>query len=351
MLGKGFFISEKKLFGPQHMQDEEPMTRPSIIIILLMSDNKSSQKNGIRSRNNHFLDDEAELSGSDINDFSSDETDGEDEDEMDSFIDDATQLTQRTPSATKARPASSPVDMMAIYRQSLMSPLCGALNFRTPAFHKRRNKYKMVYKYRGVEEDYQSASEAEETCKSESVLENEGEAENENEAEIEHDNEAVRRGSETAQANAHLRADVSLAKRMKRKRILDDSLDEEVSPKLSKQRNLSETCDKENILDNKAPMGLAQQRKSGAFGNFSTRPTAVGRPFLGDFVKSSEALANRKNLHDNTSTLRRSEVRKGSMRRSGAFVDDWNNDISDSELLFAFEDKVERASIYRTSEK
>ena len=287
---------------------------------------------------------------------------------MDSFINDATQLTQRTPSATKLRPTSSPVDMIAVYRQSLMSPLCGALNFRTPAFHKQRNKYKMVYKYRGDEDDSLSASEAEETYESESVLENEGEVEDENEAETEHENEAARRGSESAQANADARADVSFGgsqigrpvKRMKRKRILDDSFDQEVSPKLSKQRNLSETCDKENILENntlavpegsQAQKGVTQQRKSGAFGNFSMRPTAVGHPFQGDFVKSSEALANKNNLHDNTSTLRRSVVSKGSMRRSRTFVDDWNNDISDSELLIALEDKVEPASINRTSEK
>ena len=288
---------------------------------------------------------------------------------MDSFIDDATQLTQRTPSATKPRPVSSPVDMMAVYRQSLMSPLCGALNFRTPVFHTQRNKYKMVYKYRGAEEDCQSASEAEETYESESVLENEGKAEDESEAEIEYEREAGRRSSESAQANAHARADVSFeesqigrpVKRMKRKRILDDSFgEEEVSPSLSKQRNFSETCDKENILENnamavaegnKAPMRVAQQPKSGAFGNFLTRPTAVGHPFQGDFVKSSEALANKKNLHNNTSTLRRSEVSKGSMRRPGAFIDEWNNDISDSELLVALEDKVDQASINRTSEK
>jgi len=326
------------------------------------------KKNGKRFRNNHFLDDEAELSGSDINDFSSDETDGEDEDEMDSFIDDATQLTQRTPSATKPRPASSPMDMMAVYRQSLMSPLCGALNFRTPAFHKQRNKYKMVYKYRADEEESQSASEAEETYETVSVLENEGEAVNENEAESEHENEAVRRGGESAQANAHARADVPFeesqigrpVKRMKRKRILDDSCDEDVSPKLNKQRNLSETCDKENIFENnalavpessKAQMSVARQRKSGAFGNFSMRPTAVGHPFQRDFVKLSEALANKKSLRDNTSTLRRSGASKGNMRRSGAFVDEWNNDISDSELLVALEDKVEQASINRTSAK
>lgn len=288
---------------------------------------------------------------------------------MDSFIDDATQLTQRTPSATKPRPASSPVDMMAVYRQSLMSPLCGALNFRTPVFHKQRNKYKMVYKYRGVEEDSQSASEAEETYESESVLENEGEAEDEKEAENEYESEAGRHGSESAQANTHARADVSFeesqigrpVKRMKRKRILDDSFDEEVSSKLSKQRNLSETCEKENIIENnaldvskgnKVQTSAAQQRKSGAFGNYPLKPTAVGYPFQGDFVKSSEALASKKNLHDSTSALRRLEVSKESMRKSGAFLDEWNNDISDSELLVALDqDKVEQASIKRTSEK
>lgn len=287
---------------------------------------------------------------------------------MDSFIDDAPQLTQRTPSATKPRPACSPVDMMAVYRQSLMSPLCGALNFRTPAFHKQRNKYKMVYKYRGDEEDSQSASEAEETYESESVLENEVEAEDENEAEIKYESEAGRRGSETAQVKDYTRADVSFeesqigrpVKRMKRKRILDDNFDGEISPKLSKQRNLSETCGKENALENnawavpegnKAQIGVAQRRKSGAFGKFSMKPMAVGYPFQGDFVKSSEALASKKDLHDITPTLRRSEVSKWSMRRSGAFVDEWNNDISDSELLVALEDKVEQASINRTSEK
>ena len=314
------------------------------------------QKNSKRVRNNYFLDDEAELSGSDINNFSSDENEDEDESEMDSFIDDATQLTQRTPSATKPRPGCSPVDMMAVYRQSLMSPLCGALNFRTPAFHKQRNKYKMVYKYRVDEEDSQSASEAEETYESESVLENEVEAEDENEAEIKYEREAGRRGSETAQVKDYTRADVSFeesqigrpVKRMKRKRILDDSVDEEVSPKLSKHRNLSETCDKENVLENnawavpegnKAQIGVAQRRKSGAFGKFSMKPTAVGYPFQGDFVKSSEALASK------------ALAGKWSMRRSGAFVDEWNNDISDSELLVALEDEVEQASINRTSEK
>lgn len=313
------------------------------------------------------MDDEAELSGSDINNFSSDETDDGNEDEMDSFIDDATQLTQRTPSAAKPRHASSPVDMMAVYRQSLQSPLCGALNFRTPVFHKQRNKYKMVYKNRNVDEDSQSGSEAEETYESESVLENEVETEDENEAGIEHESEAGRRGSEGAQRNAHhARADVSFeesqigrpVKRMKRKRILDDSFDGEVSPKLSKQRNLSETCNKENTIEintmdaqkcNDAQMRVTQPRKGDAFGNFSAKPTVVGDTYHSDFVKSSQAFAKKKSCHDNN--LSRSAVSKESMRRSGAFHDEWNNDISDSELLVALDDKGEQASINKTSEK
>ncbi|KAJ7365468.1 hypothetical protein OS493_005576 [Desmophyllum pertusum] len=324
--------------------------------------------NNKRLRTNHFVDDEAELSGSDINNFSSDETDDGDEEEMDSFIDDATQLTQRTPSAAKPRHASSPVDMMAVYRQSLQSPLCGALNFRTPVFHKQRNKYKMVYKNRSVDEDSQSESEAEETYESESVLENEVEIEDENEAGIEHESEAGRRGSEGAQRNAHhARADVSFeesqigrpVKRMKRKRILDDSFDGEVSPKLSKQRNLSETCNKKNAIENNtmdpkcndAQLRVTQPRKGDAVGNVSTKSTVVGDTYHGDFVKSSQALANKKNCHDNYSALSRSAVSKESMRRSGAFHDEWNNDISDSELLVALDDKGEQASTNKTSEK
>ena len=314
------------------------------------------QRSNKRLRGNLFLDEEAELSGSDINDFSSDETDDGDEDEMDSFIDDATQLTQRTPSATKPKQVSSPVDMMAVYRQSLMSPLCGALNFRTPLFHKQRNKYKMVYKNKTVEEDGQSASEAEETYESESFLENEVEEEDENEADAEYESEA----GERAQTTAHAHADVSFeesqvgrpVKRLKRKRILDDTFDEEVSPKLNKQRNLSETCDKENLMENKvlggpkcinAQMRTTQQRRSAAFGNFSTKPAEGGDTFHGDFVKSSQALTIKKNFHDNTPVLRRSAVSsKESMRRSGAVLDEWNNDISDSELLVALEDKAEQ---------
>lgn len=39
------------------------------------------------------------------------------------------------------------------------------------------------------------------------------------------------------------------------------------------------------------------------------------------------------------------------MCRLGVFIDEWNNDISDSELLVVFEDKVEQVFINRIFEK
>lgn len=342
------------------------------------------QKNNNRPRKNHFLDDEAELSGSDINDFSSDEVEDGDEDEMDSFIDDSTQLTQRTPSTSaKPRHASSPADMMAVYRQSLRSPLCGALNFQTPVFHKQRNKYKMVYKYRNIDEESESTSEAEETYESESVLENEVEDEGENEArtpyedeaETRHENEVHTRcgskvlrkpGNENAKTKSHSHADKSFeesqigrpVKRMKRKRILDDTFDDEVSPKLSKQRNLLETSNKENSIEknmmdvpafNRAYASVpatetAQQRKNDAFGNFSAKSTGSESKLHSEFVKSSDVLANNRHFHGNNAVLQRSVGNGESMRKSGSFLAEWNNDVSDSELLVAFEGEGVKAS-------
>lgn len=315
------------------------------------------------------MDDEAELSGSDINDFSSDEAEDEDEGEMDSFIDDSTQLTQRTPSTRKPRHASSPVDMMAVYRQSLQSPLCGALNFRTPVFHKQRNKYKMVYKYRNVDVESESASEAEETYESESVLENGLGEDDENEVGNQYGSEAKARyesegytcdeievscgaGNENAQTKSRSHADKSFeesqigrpVKRMKRKRILDDTFDEEVSPKLNKQRNLSETSNKENTIDtivvesalNHGTQTHAfQHKKTGAFGNFATKSTTVNGHLRSDFVKSSDVLVE-KRLFNDKSFSRKSAGDREDVRKSASFLE-WNNDISDSELLVSFE--------------
>ena len=291
------------------------------------------------------------MSDSDINDSSSDEADNcdEDEDEMDSFIDDATQLTQRPPSAAKQHHVSSPVDMMAVYRQSLRSPLCGALKFRTPLFHKQRNKFKMVYKRGNVDDD--SQSEAEETYESESVFENEVKSDNESEAEIQHETE-VENGHWNGQACADASFEGSQigrpAKRMKRKRILDDSFDGEVSPKLSKV-NSSAIGSKEgsNAEDTTKPdatqMKKTNQHRSCAFGNFSIERNGSGKIPRSDFVKSSDVVAAKKEFQRNDSALRRSAGGKGSIRKSGAFVDDWSNDVSDSDLLVALDDKDVRA--------
>ena len=284
---------------------------------------------------------------------------------MDSFIDDSTQLTQRTPSTTKPRHASSPVDMMAVYRQSLQSPLCGALNFKTPVFHKQRNRYKMVYKHRNVDEESESASEAEEAFESESVLENEvgDEVGNQygSEAKTRHEGEAYTcdeievsygSGNENVQAKSRSHADKSFeesqigrpVKRMKRKRILDDSLDEEVSPKFNKQRNLSETSNKENTIDTIAVESALNQctqthpfqhKKTGAFGNFATKSTTVIGNLRSDFVKSSDVLVEQRHFNDK-SFSRKSAGDREDIRKSGSLME-WNNDISDSELLVAFE--------------
>ena len=288
---------------------------------------------------------------------------------MDSFIDDSTQLTQRTPSTTKPRHASSPVDMMAVYRQSLQSPLCGALNFKTPVFHKQRNRYKMVYKNRNVDEESESASEAEEAFESESVLENEVGEDDENEVGNQYGSEAKTRheseayicdeievsygpGNENVQTKSRSHADKSFeesqigrpVKRMKRKRILDDTFDEEVSPKLNKQRNLSETSNKENTIDTIAVESALnhgtqthtfQHKKTGAFGNFATKSTAVIGNLRSDFVKSSDVLAEKRHFNDK-SFSRKSAGDREDIRKSGSLME-WNNDISDSELLVAFE--------------
>ena len=42
------------------------------------------------------------------------------------------------------RLGQKPVDMNAIYRQSLMSPKFNSLNFNTPAFKNNKNRYKLT---------------------------------------------------------------------------------------------------------------------------------------------------------------------------------------------------------------
>ena len=228
---------------------------------------------------------------------------------MDSFIDDATQLTQRTPSAAKQRLASSPVDMMAVYRQSLRSPFGGALKFRTPLFHKQRNKYKMVYKRGNVDDD--SQSEAEESYESESVLENQVESENENEVRMEHETEI-----ENCQRNGQVCADASFeqsqigrpVKLVKRKRILDNSIDGEVSPKLSKVNSLEE-----KPKPNTTQKRVTNQQRSCAFGKFSIEKNGNGKTFHTNSIKSSDVVAEKIEFQRSDSSLRRPAGGKGSM--------------------------------------
>lgn len=272
--------------------------------------------------------------------------------ELDSFIDDSTQMTQRTPSAARPRHASSPMDMMAVYRQSLRSPLCGSLNFKTPLFHKQRNRYKMVYK--AVDEGSESPSEAEETYGSESVFENEVEDEDEIDGyrhDSLHENEVTR----SPQSEGDSRLDKSFeesqigrpVKRMKRKRILDATLEEEVSPKLSKHSKMPQTYDKENTVELGPPRRPPPppQRQTNAFGNFPAKSKITGNKLNNDFVKSTDVLADKRNFHDNHTSLQRSASNKESMRNTSSIVSEWNNDISDSELLNAVESEGENSSI------
>lgn len=319
-----------------------------------------SQRNDRKVLKNHFLDDEAELSCSDVDGLSSDEAEEDQGEEMDSFIDDSTQLTQRTPTTTKRRHASSPVDMMAVYRQSLRSPLCGALNFKTPLFRKQRNRYKMVYRNRSVTEGSESNSEAEEVNELGSILENEFEGESANSDEDQHENEVeapddrkeneARCAVDDTQWKFRAHMDKSFeesqigrpVKRMKRKRILDDSLDEEASPKFSKQSFFHETNHEENlevssVLSN-VEIQPCRQIKPVVFRNFPINTSAETSNLPNGFKKSSDVLASAQNITVNL--LDRNRKNKG---EHGSF-NEWNNDISDSELLVAFEPECVKVS-------
>lgn len=86
-----------------------------------------------------FLDDEAEVTQDEMSD--SHDMDEEDLDEMNSFIDDRSQLTQRSPlTAMKEKKRDTSMNMMDIYRISLLTPHRQQLRFRTPAFQRYKNR-------------------------------------------------------------------------------------------------------------------------------------------------------------------------------------------------------------------
>ena len=136
-------------------------------------------------------------------------------------------------------------------------------------------------------------------------------------------------------------------KRMKRTRILDDTLEEEVSPKLSKQSKMPETYDKEKTVELGPPLRPPPppKRQTNAFGNFPAKSKVTGNKLNNDFVKSTDVLADRRNFHGNHMAQQRSASNKESMRNTGSFVSEWNNDISDSELLNALESEGGNSSI------
>ena len=60
----------------------------------------------------------------------------------DSFIDDRSQLTQRSPlTVMKQKKKDTSANMMDIYRTSLLTPHRQQLRFKTPAFHRHKNRY------------------------------------------------------------------------------------------------------------------------------------------------------------------------------------------------------------------
>ena len=60
----------------------------------------------------------------------------------DSFIDDRSQLTQRSPlTAMKQKKTDKSVNMIDIYRASLLTPHRQQLRFQSPAFHRHKNRY------------------------------------------------------------------------------------------------------------------------------------------------------------------------------------------------------------------
>ena len=216
--------------------------------------------------------------------------------------------------------------------------------------------------FNAVDEGSESPSEAEETYGSESVFENEVEGEDEidgyrhdslheNEADTHSENEVTRRPQSEGDSRVGKSFEESQigrpVKRMKRKRILDDTVEEEVSPKLSKHSKMPETYDKENTVELGPPLKPPPppQRQTNAFGNFPAKSKITGNKLNNGFVKSTDVLAGKRNFLDNNTSLQRSASNKESMRNTGSFVSEWNNDISDSELLNALECEGENSSI------
>ena len=217
--------------------------------------------------------------------------------EDDSFINDASQLTQVTPACDRKRkPGKSPVDMAAIYRQSLMSPMWRDLRFQTPRLLEN-NKFKMVYGKRKA--DSQSDSEAEE------VNELEDKAEFDNEADVDsplrREEKSRARASRVLSDSEHSPPSeggsfdesqiARPAKRLKRKRVLDESLSDDDSSKHSKleQRGGGFSAPATPLCKSNGRTPLSRRKRPGPYGNFRSKFTSppTGMTADADFIRSS----------------------------------------------------------------
>ena len=341
--------------------------------LLLLSYHLLQTKKRKKHDRNQFIDDEAELSGSDVDQFSSEEMDGEEQEEN-SFIDDATQQTQATPLVARR----GPTDMQAIYCQSLFSPLYGALNFHTPAFHKQKNRYKMVFNHRRRKtrdkSESESASEAEETFARESDLENEMYEAEEYESKtpdrrryVQCDLEAVCQNPPSEERSCEASQIQRPIKTLKRKRILDDSVsEEELCPnEVEKTDSMTPKTVLHNLKQDK-PTSTTNYR---AYQNFPVRTAQSSDSMSRDFVKSSAVIKStggfslgsacndtsgisrgivaqerqardrsfflEPNPTDPTDSSASERGRRPSLNTSGIVTADLCDDMSDAELLCA----------------
>ncbi|KAJ1968682.1 3'-5' DNA helicase, partial [Dispira parvispora] len=121
--------------SPSHSQGSSPPISPHTTPLRLTKRHRKSRQAIPRGNNTcrRFIDDEADLSGSDQHSDGSEEVDSQ----LEGFIDD-----DATPT-----PGTQTVDMQAIYRQSLFSPgshldfLGGARNHKLPRFHTRPGQF------------------------------------------------------------------------------------------------------------------------------------------------------------------------------------------------------------------
>lgn len=310
----------------------------------------------------NYIDDEAELSGSDIEEFSDEEEDYNGE--FDSFIDDSSQRTQQTPTQTmtkskKRKKKSSPA-MMAVYRQSLFSPMARDLNFKTPTMHRSKNKYKMKFKV-GLSDG--SASEAEETYERESDLENElgddsvedddieGETlllddddelyddYNDDESDDEIDDDEKGDGSHRASVVEDATPEASQVsrplKRIKRKRILNESTEDDDS-----DTNTSTKIQSPLV----APLKDRISRSNSACSNQQSSFVKSSTLYVNNNVKQPPTCKINQQRTSLSNDLRSmNNTNSGSddnevMPSNTTFEIDWGLDFSDADLLDAMDD-------------